>query len=153
MYDEVDMKILENEKLIKKIRLSLLQDINPDEKNNKLYLNYLKSITNYINYFQDIIYLKNLLRIIFNYKFIKVNNYYNDINFNTSITINCCFLIIIKNFNFQFIIISIILHIIIFKNLFLLIFIELSFVIIISYNLRAFEIIFSIIIISFIFSL
>ena len=54
LYDEVDMKILENEKLIKKIRLSLLQDINPDEKNNKLYLNYLKSITNYINYFQDI---------------------------------------------------------------------------------------------------
>ena len=54
LLDKVDNKMLENEKLIKKIRISLLQDINPEENNYKLYLNYLKPITNYFNYHQDI---------------------------------------------------------------------------------------------------
>ena len=54
MVDKVDNKMLENEKLIKKIRISLLQDINPEENNYKLYLNYLKSIPNFFNFHQDI---------------------------------------------------------------------------------------------------
>jgi hypothetical protein len=52
--DKVDIKILENEKLREKIRLSLLQDINHDKKHNKLYLDYLKPINHYIDFYQDI---------------------------------------------------------------------------------------------------
>ena len=52
--DEVDFKIYENEKLKKSIRNSLLNDINHDETNYKLYLNYLKPLTNKINFFEDI---------------------------------------------------------------------------------------------------
>ena len=52
--DKVDIKILENEKLREKIRLSLLQDINHDKKHNKLYVDYLKPINHYIDFYQDI---------------------------------------------------------------------------------------------------
>lgn len=52
--DKVDIKILENEKLREKIRISLLQDINHDKKDNKLYLDFLKPINHYIDYYQDI---------------------------------------------------------------------------------------------------
>lgn len=52
--DKVDIKILENEKLREKIRISLLLDINHDKKHNRLYLDYLKPVNNYINYYHDI---------------------------------------------------------------------------------------------------
>jgi hypothetical protein len=52
--DKVDIKILENEKLREKIRISLLQDINHDKNYNKLYLDFLKPINHYIDFYQDI---------------------------------------------------------------------------------------------------
>ena len=52
--DKIDNKMIENEKLKQKIRVSLLQDINPEEKNYKLYLNYLRHLPNHFNYFEDI---------------------------------------------------------------------------------------------------
>jgi len=52
--DKVDIKILENEKLRERIRISLLQDINHDKKNNKLYLDFLKPLNHYIDFYQDI---------------------------------------------------------------------------------------------------
>ena len=54
LYDEIDNKMFENEKLKKRIRISLLQDINPEEKNYKLFLDFLKPMTNYYNCFADI---------------------------------------------------------------------------------------------------
>jgi len=52
--DKVDIKILENEKLREKIRISLLLDINHDKKYNKLYSDFLKPINHYIDFYQDI---------------------------------------------------------------------------------------------------
>ena len=54
LYDHFDNKIFENEELIKKIKISLIQDINTEEKNLKLYLDYLKPKTHYYNYFEDV---------------------------------------------------------------------------------------------------
>ena len=52
--DKVDNKILENEKLREKIRITLLQDFNHDKKHNKLYLDFLKPLNHYIDFYQDI---------------------------------------------------------------------------------------------------
>ena len=52
--DKVDIKILENEKLREKIRITLLQDFNHDKKHNKLYLDFLKPLNHYIDFYQDI---------------------------------------------------------------------------------------------------
>lgn len=52
--DEIDMSVYENDKLKKSIRISLLNDINHDVINYNLYLNYLKNITDRINFVEDI---------------------------------------------------------------------------------------------------
>lgn len=58
--DVVDLKIFENEKLKKSIKESLLNDINHDELQYKIYLDFKKSITNRINYFEDIFIIPHL---------------------------------------------------------------------------------------------
>ena len=52
--DEVDINRFEDDKLKKKIRNALLNDINPDDINYQLYFDYLKPITNRINFHEDI---------------------------------------------------------------------------------------------------
>ena len=52
--DDIDYKMFDNSKLRKTIRESLLQDINHEKKNNKLYLDFLKPLNHYVDYFQDI---------------------------------------------------------------------------------------------------
>ena len=52
--DVVDIHIFENFKLKKSIRNSLLNDINQNALYYKLFLNFLKSITNRINFVEDI---------------------------------------------------------------------------------------------------
>ena len=58
--DEVDINRFENDKLKKVIRNALLNDINPDDMNYKLYLDYLKPITNRINFHEDIYIVPHL---------------------------------------------------------------------------------------------
>ena len=58
--DVVDFKIFENEKLKKSIKESLLNDINHDELQYKLYLDFKKSITNRVNYFEDIFIIPHI---------------------------------------------------------------------------------------------
>ena len=52
--DEVDVNQFENDKLNRAIKISLLNDINHDEVNNKLYFDYLIPLTNRVNFHQDI---------------------------------------------------------------------------------------------------
>ena len=52
--DKVDTELFEKLKLYKIIRDSLLNDINQDIKDRNLVLNYLKSMTNNINFHRDI---------------------------------------------------------------------------------------------------
>ena len=54
LLDEVDVHLFENDKLNRIIKNSLLNDINHDEINYKLYLDYLKSLTNKIDFHEDI---------------------------------------------------------------------------------------------------
>ena len=54
LMDEVDIHIFENDKLNLMIKNSLLNDINHDEINYKLFLDYLKSLTNKIDFHEDI---------------------------------------------------------------------------------------------------
>jgi len=76
IYDQVDNKMFENEKLKKRIRLSLLEDINPEEKNYKLYLDYLKPITHRYNYFEDIYIIPHFKN---NFAFNKSVNDFNEL--------------------------------------------------------------------------
>ena len=68
LLDEVDINYFENYNLNKIIRKALINDdINHDIVNNNLYLNFLKSITNQINYFEDINiipHIKNKLSLL-----------------------------------------------------------------------------------------
>ena len=52
--DTVDINQFENSKLQKAIRISLVTDINLNPLYNKLYSNFLKSITNRVNFHDDI---------------------------------------------------------------------------------------------------
>jgi hypothetical protein len=52
--DEIDVTFFEDYKLKKIIKKSLLNDINQDEINNKLYFDFLKPIVHQINYYNDI---------------------------------------------------------------------------------------------------
>ena len=52
--DTVDINQFENAKLQKAIRISLVTDINLNPLYNKLYSNFLKSITNRVNFHDDI---------------------------------------------------------------------------------------------------
>jgi hypothetical protein len=52
--DEIDVTFFEDDKLKKIIKKSLLNDINQDEINNKLYFDFLKPIVHQINYYNDI---------------------------------------------------------------------------------------------------
>lgn len=52
--DEVDINIFENSKLKRAVKKSLLNDINHDEVNYKLYKDYLKAFTNKVNFIEDI---------------------------------------------------------------------------------------------------
>ena len=54
LMDNVDEKIFENEKLKKAIKHSLINDINHDEINYKLFSDYSKSMINRINFIEDI---------------------------------------------------------------------------------------------------
>ena len=54
LMDEIDVNEFENDKLKKNIKNSLLNDINHDEIHYKLYSDYLKSLTNRINFIEDI---------------------------------------------------------------------------------------------------
>ena len=52
--DMIDVNFFEDDKLKKKIKKSLLNDINQGETNYKLFYNYLKPINHRINYHEDI---------------------------------------------------------------------------------------------------
>ena len=52
--DKVDIKFFENNQLQKSIKNALIHDINNDESNNKLYLNFLNPINNRVNFQEDI---------------------------------------------------------------------------------------------------
>ena len=54
LLDEVDINKFENDNLNRTIKNSLLNDINHDEVNYNLYLNYLKQLTNRVNFHEDI---------------------------------------------------------------------------------------------------
>lgn len=73
LIDKVDLKMFENNKLKRDIRMSLLQDINPEEKNYKLYLKYLKNIPNHVNFYEEIYIVPHIKN---NFSFYKsVNNF------------------------------------------------------------------------------
>ena len=52
--DNIEINVFENDKLNKSIRNSLLNDINHDEINYILYKNYIKTLTNKVNFVEDI---------------------------------------------------------------------------------------------------
>ena len=54
IFDTVDINQFENSKLQKEIRICLVTDINLNPLFNKLYSNFLKSITNRVNFHDDI---------------------------------------------------------------------------------------------------
>ena len=58
--DKIDIHIFENSKLRKKIRDALLNDINQNALNYRLFLNFLKSVTNRINFVEDIFIIPHI---------------------------------------------------------------------------------------------
>ena len=54
IFDTVDINQFENSKLQEAIRICLVTDINLNPLYNKLYNNFLKSITNRVNFHDDI---------------------------------------------------------------------------------------------------
>ena len=77
IFDKVDINQFENSKLQKEIRICLVTDINLNPLYNKLYSNFLKSITNRVNFHDDIYIVPHIKN---NFSLMKPTNNFDLIN-------------------------------------------------------------------------
>lgn len=100
--DKIDINFFEDDKLKKLIKKSLLNDINHDEINYKLYYDYLKSIIHQINYYEDIYrvpHIENNLVLCKPFKNIEIfkNKLVNKNLFHSQVTLSMNRIFIIKD--------------------------------------------------------